>query len=109
MRFLVDTNLPRTLCEWLATKGHSAIHVLDLNMGRAPDTVVWAEATTRSAVVLSKDEDFADLVRRDTKGPSFVWIRTGNGTTSRLVTILEGVWSRVEARLEAGDRLVEVR
>ena len=42
-------------------------------------------------------------------GPAVVWIRTGNGTTRDLLAFLDPIWPDIEARLDAGDRLIEVR
>jgi predicted nuclease of predicted toxin-antitoxin system len=43
----------------------------------AKDNVLWHRAQATAAVIVSKDEDFADLVRRSTEGPMVVWLRTG--------------------------------
>ncbi|HWA21999.1 MAG TPA: DUF5615 family PIN-like protein [Caulobacterales bacterium] len=105
MRFLIDTNLPKALGSWIAQRGHIAEHVLDLGMAQATDAALWET----SAVIVSKDEDFADLVRRSEYGPSVLWLRTGNGTTNDLLKLLGPLWLLIEARLASGDRLVEVR
>lgn len=109
MRFLVDTNLPRALKRWIATKGHDCEHVLDLALGQADDLDVWRYAAANGAVIVSKDEDFADLVRQSQAGPSVLWVRTGNGTNRQLISYFEPLWSMIGARLAAGERLVEVR
>ena len=109
MRFLIDTNLPKALSHWINSKGHSSEHVLDLNLAQAKDNVVWRRAQATDAVIVSKDEDFADLVRRSTEGPQVVWLRTGNGTRRDLLLFLEPLWNVIEARLVTGERLIEVR
>lgn len=109
MHFIVDTNLPRALCGWLVSKGHEALHVLDLGLAQAEDSDIWQAAIAAGAIIVSKDEDFADLVRGDHAGPSVVWIRTGNGTNRQLISYLEAMWQLVEERLAFGDRLVEIR
>lgn len=109
MRFLIDANLPKALCVWLAQFGHEAAHVLELSLAQAPDADLWALARDRGAVIVSKDEDFADLARRDPSGPAVVWVRTGNGTTAQLLACLGPAWPTIEGRLSAGDRLIEFR
>jgi len=38
MKFLIDAQLPKRLCDWLRAKGYDALHTLDLNLGnRTPD------------------------------------------------------------------------
>lgn len=33
MKFLIDAQLPKRLCDWLRAKGYDALHTLDLNLG----------------------------------------------------------------------------
>ncbi|MCC6919238.1 MAG: DUF5615 family PIN-like protein [Alphaproteobacteria bacterium] len=64
MRFLVDTNLPRALCRFVAGKGHEAEHVLDLGLAQMPDIVLWRYATSSGACIITKDRDFITLARQ---------------------------------------------
>jgi predicted nuclease of predicted toxin-antitoxin system len=109
MRFLIDTNLPSALGSWIADQGHTAEHVLALGIAQAKDSAIWAAASETNAIIVSKDEDFADMVRRTQHGPCVLWLRTGNGTTASLLRLLAPIWPAVEMRLESGERLVEVR
>ncbi len=109
MRFLIDTNLPRALCSWLHVRGHACRHVLELNLARSADIEIWRVAASSGEIIVSKDEDFADLVLRTVAGPSVVWVRTGNGTNRQLMTYLVPLWPFIERRLATGERLVEVR
>ena len=58
--------------------------------------------------MISKDEDFAEWVRRGRPGPQVVWLRIGNSSTRALLSCLDALWPAVLVRLEEGDRLVEV-
>jgi predicted nuclease of predicted toxin-antitoxin system len=107
--FLVDTNLPRRLAVWLIARGHQCEHVLDLGMGQSADSELWSRCADNGAIILTKDEDFANWVLAGRRGPAVVWLRTGNGTTDRLIESLAPVFEDVEAHLEAGDRLIEIR
>lgn len=109
MRFLLDTNVPKGLTGWIAARGHESEHALDVQLAQELDPVVWRRALETGAVIVSKDEDFAVMVRASREGPSVVWLRTGNGTTRDLIAFLAPVWSGIEARLQAGDRLIEIR
>jgi predicted nuclease of predicted toxin-antitoxin system len=59
MRFLVDAQLPPALERWLVAAGHEAEHVADRGMQDASDTAIWDLALQERAVLLTKDEDFA--------------------------------------------------
>ena len=108
MRFLVDTQLPKMLARRLEQAGQQVEHVLDLDLGQSPDNDVWRHAEKNEAVIVSKDEDFAQWVMSGRRGPKVVWLRVGNCTNAELVDWLLPVWPDVVRALESGERLVEV-
>ncbi len=89
MRFLIDTNLPKALCAWFAAKGHQCEHVLDIGLAQSKDVEIWQHAAENGAIVVSKDEDFADLARQPKTGPAVIWMHTGNGTTRSVLRLLD--------------------
>jgi predicted nuclease of predicted toxin-antitoxin system len=109
VRFLVDTQLPAALARWLEEKGHQAEHALDVNLAQSKDTPIWRYAHEHGAVIVTKDEDFAEWVRRGRLGPSVVWLRIGNSSTRNLLFWLGPLLPLVVQQLEQNDRLVEVR
>ena len=109
MRFLVDNQLPAALAAWLREQGHEAEHVLDLQLAQAKDNPIWQHAQSRGAVIVSKDEDFAEWVRRGRPGPAVVWLRLGNSTRRELLAWIAPRWPTVMIRLQEGARLIEVR
>jgi predicted nuclease of predicted toxin-antitoxin system len=109
VRFLVDNQLPVELAEWLRQQGHEAEHVLEVQLAQAKDNPIWQHALTHGAVIVSKDEDFAEWVRRGRPGPAVIWLRLGNSTRRELLTWISTRWPRVLIRLQEGARLVEVR
>ena len=86
MRFLVDAQLPPALARWLSTAGHPSEHVADIGLAAAPDTVIWEYAARSSAVIVTKDQDFAVLrIVSDAPSPSVVWLRVGNSRRTALL------------------------
>ncbi len=69
MRFLVDAQLPPALARWLVAQGHEADHVADLGLGGASDTAIWNLALRTGAVIVTKDEDFAQRQALSGGGP----------------------------------------
>ena len=78
MRFLVDAQLPPALARWLAGKGHAAEHVADVGLAHASDKDIWDHALAVGAVIVSKDEDFAQRRILASAGPTVVWVRLPN-------------------------------
>ena len=109
MTFLVDAQLPPALVRWLREAGHEATHVEDVGLREADDAPIWTHALATAAVILTKDEDFADRAAREHSAPVIVWLRVGNATNRALLLWLAPRWPQVLAQLEQGHRLIEVR
>ena len=109
MKFLIDNQLPTELCRWLTRKGHDSSHVLDLGIEQALDREIWLLAEQQDAVLVSKDEDFFHLAGLPDARGRLLWVRLGNCRTPALLAAFENLWPAVEARLEAGERVVELR
>lgn len=106
MKFLIDQQLPATLAGWFAERGFEAVHVRDIGMRSAPDSVIWAHAMETGAIVVTKDEDFA-VRRAQIVGPQVLWLRIGNATNVKLREHLERIWNETVICLERGEAIVE--
>ena len=109
MRFLVDNQLPIALARFLAGRGCDCDHVMDLGLGSATDSVIWRYAHQHELIVISKDEDFLYLAMRPEDKARLVWVRLGNCRNQVLLATFERSWPRIEALLNAGDRVIELR
>jgi predicted nuclease of predicted toxin-antitoxin system len=103
VRFLVDAQLPRGLCDLLSVPPNTATHVKD-----ALDADIWRHAIAEGQVIVTRDEDFARRLQSGAKGPQVVWVRLGNCSNSALREALVPVWPMVCARLAEGEGIVEV-
>jgi predicted nuclease of predicted toxin-antitoxin system len=83
--------------------------VLEVNLAQSKDTPIWRYAQEHKAVIMTKDEDFAEWVRRGRPGPSVVWLRIGNCSKRDLLDWLEPLLPVLIRKLEEGERLVEIR
>jgi predicted nuclease of predicted toxin-antitoxin system len=108
MRFVIDQQLPPALAMWLVDRGHDAEHVYWIGLDQVDDPVIWDYALDQSAIVVTKDVDFAERRMRLSAGPQIVWLRIGNTTKDELFRVLDGVWPTVEVAL-ATEAIVEVR
>ncbi|MFM9974921.1 MAG: DUF5615 family PIN-like protein [Beijerinckiaceae bacterium] len=109
MRFLVDAQLPRTICPLLAQSDHEALHVKDILPLDASDAEIWRMALANGQVIVTKDEDFVRRQQSGGSGPQIVWIRIGNCSNRALQAVIGSVWPSVCAMLADGEKLVELR
>jgi len=109
VRFLVDAQLPPALARLLTQHGHVAEHVHDIGLGHAPDREIWRIAGERSAILITKDEDFANLVVLEETEVAVVWIRAGNTTRRALLEWFDPLIDRIVATIDGGEKLIELR
>ncbi len=107
--FLVDANLPVALARNLAALGVDSVHVVDLVDVTTPDTEVWVMASGENRTIVTRDADFAELVRGTKSGPSVIWVRLGNVRKQVLLDRINRDWHKIVDLLEAGERLIELR
>ena len=108
MRFLVDAQLPPALARWLTAQGHEAEHVADCGLAQASDPAIWDYAINVGAIIVSKDEDFAQRKLLEPRGPRLIWIRSPNTRKRELVSRFEKSFPRVLQTLERGEVMVEI-
>ena len=107
MRFLVDAQLPPALARRIEGLGHRAEHVADCGLAAAPADTIWKYAVAGSAVIVTKDADFATR-RLLQSGPAIVWLRLGNSRRGVLLARVESEFPAIVLALERGETLVEV-
>jgi predicted nuclease of predicted toxin-antitoxin system len=83
--------------------------VLDVGLAKSKDNPVWHYAAQHGAAIVTKDEDFAEWVRRGRPGPSVVWLRIGNSSKRVLLTWFDPLLPLIVRKLQQGERLIEVR
>ncbi len=106
MKFLVDAQLPKATCLWIAEHGHDALHVESLSRKPLADLDIAEWAEREGFIVISKDEDFVLIRHRRRFG--LVWLRCGNTTNRAFKEWLNERWPRIEALLLSGNSFIEL-
>ena len=109
MKVLIDAQLPPGLKIMLTQAGHEAHHVVDVGLRDASDTAVWNYAVRESAGILTKDEDFAARRSREAQGPTIIRLRVGNCSRIALAGWLAPLLTSIEAFVQSGETVIEVR
>jgi predicted nuclease of predicted toxin-antitoxin system len=74
-----------------------------------PAAPTGKSACDNDCVIISKDEDFFYAAYRPEARAKLVWVRLGNCRTSVLLEEFDRLWWRIEAALNAGEHVVEIR
>jgi predicted nuclease of predicted toxin-antitoxin system len=109
VKFLIDNQLPAALAGMLVSRGFEARHVLDVGLEGASDIQIWKHAEANTLVLITKDEDFPRLASLPGARVQVVWVRLGNCRTKSLLAAFDSVLSKMQAALQAGDLVVEIR
>lgn len=110
MKIGVDAQLAPSLAPWLAGRfGVEALAVRDLGLHDARDRKIYFHAREADALVLTKDADFVELLRRHGPPPRILWLTSGNTSNARVRALVEASWPRILQLLERGESLVEIR
>ena len=108
MKFIVDAQLPPALARYLVSVGYDADHVCDVGLLAANDGAIWMYALNTGAIIITKDEDFAERLSLAKEAPIVVWLRLGNSTKRALLLWFRNLLPEIISKLEAGETLVEV-
>ena len=98
MRVLLDANMPRSALSLLERHGHSVEHSRDIGLGNVPDAQVAARAIETSAVLMTRDLDFADIRRYPPMGhPGIVVLRMADDAVAAdIVQLIERFIQRTD-------------
>lgn len=89
MKFLVDAQLPKRFCSWLAVAGHDAVHTLDLpKRNRTSDSEILEIADQEDRIVVTKDDDFVQSFLLAGRPPKLLLVATGNISNSELERLI---------------------
>ena len=88
MKLLFDQNLSHRLVRLVADVYPESLHVRDIGLNTATDTVIWDYAKTNGYMIVSKDSDFHQRSFVFGYPPKVIWIRRGNCATDSVEQIL---------------------
>ena len=105
----VDAHISPAVAKWISAElGHPACSVRDLGQRNAKDKDIFAAARQASAIVMTKDSDFAEMVERLGPPPSVIWLTCGNTSNTALRGLLNTTLPKALELISKDDKLVEI-
>ncbi len=90
MKFIVDAQLPVSLCYLLKHRGFDAVHTIELPQANASsDRLITEIALNESRVVITKDSDFLDSYLLKSQPKKLVLVKTGNINNKALISLFD--------------------
>lgn len=97
MKLLFDQNLSHRLARMLVDVYPDCVHVRDVGLKTATDTVIWEYARHQNYMIVSKDSDFHQRSFVLGHPPKVVWVRLGNCATGVIETLLRNHVDDIQA------------
>lgn len=109
MNIWIDAQLPPTLAVWVTNNFNvKAFSLKELGLRDARDAEIFESARSVKAVIMTKDNDFIDLVCRLGSPPQILWLTCGNVTNSYLRQLLIATLPEALIILAEGSPIVEI-
>lgn len=105
---IIDAQLSPLLSGWINEKLNlPAVSVKELNFLTAEDKTIFFHARELKGIVMTKDEDFVQLLHQFGPPPKVLWITCGNTSNNRIKEILSNQLQKALELLDISD-LVEI-
>jgi predicted nuclease of predicted toxin-antitoxin system len=109
MKILLDANISWKLTKLLKPIFGECIHVdlIDLNVP-AQDIDIWNYASKNGYIIITKDNDFVDLLEMKGFPPKVVLLKTGNNSSKALTELLINMKLMIEDLENSNYGLLEI-
>jgi len=110
MKLWIDAQLSPAIAAWInrTFDDIEAESVRALGLRDATDPEIFEEAKKSGAVVMSKDDDFIQLIQLRDAPPKLIWITCGNTSNARMREILSTALLKAIELLQSGEKIVEI-
>jgi len=110
MKIWVDAQLSPVIAAWInrTFDDIKAESVRALDLRDATDPEIFEMAKKADVVVMSKDDDFIQLIEKRCTPLKLIWVTCGNNSNARMREILSTTLLKAKELLESGENIVEI-
>jgi predicted nuclease of predicted toxin-antitoxin system len=110
VKIWLDAQFSPMLVPWLERSFGLEVHAIqaDPELISAKDRRIFDAAGAVGAVVMTKDHDFVELVKRHGPPPSVVWVTVGNTSNRMMKMVLAKALPKALEQIDQGEALVEI-
>ncbi|WP_069129907.1 DUF5615 family PIN-like protein [Rhodohalobacter halophilus] len=110
MKLWIDAQLSPAIAAWInrTFDDIEAESVRSLGLRDATDPEIFEEAKKANVIVMSKDDDFIQLIEQRGTPPKLIWVTCGNTSNARMREILSSALRKAIELLQSGENVVEI-
>lgn len=110
MKLWIDAQLSPAIAAWINRTFNDleAESVRALGLRDATDPEIFEEAKKADVIVMSKDDDFMQLIEQRGTPPKLIWVTCGNTSNARMREILSTALLKAIELLKSGENVVEI-
>ena len=109
MKFWIDAQLSPALAPWITdTFAVEAFSLQRLGLRDASDERIFFAARSEEAIVITKDQDFVQLLKNLGPPPQVVWVTCGNISNAQMRDVLRQDFPRSLLHLQEGKSSIEI-
>ena len=103
MKFLLNVNIPPSLCELLDGQGHTSRHISLMGRATAKDTEIIEIAKENEEVIITHDLDYGSLLAFSNESkPSVIIFRVHQLSKEICFNLIQANWENIEEVLDNG-------
>lgn len=108
MKFIVDAQLPKSLSDFLSSKGCDSIHTLDIeSKNSTTDNEITHISIKENRILITKDNDFLETFLLRGEPPKLILVRTGNIRNADLLAIFNQYFDQISNSIR-DNSLIEI-
>ena len=106
----MDAQLSPAIVAWInrTFDDIEAESVRSLGLRDATDVEIFEKEKMEDVIVLSKDDDFIQLIEHRGTPPKLIWITCGNTSNAKMREILSKTLLKAKELLESDESIVEI-
>jgi predicted nuclease of predicted toxin-antitoxin system len=110
MKIWIDAQLSPAIAAWInrTYEDIEAQSIRAVGLRDALDYEIFNEARKQNVAVMSKDDDFIDLVEQHGPPPQIIWVTCGNTSNAKMRQILSKTLHKAKELLDRGEIIVEI-
>ena len=107
MKFLIDAQLPLSLCQLFISKGHDCLHTLNLPLQNDTlDKTINSISVNEQRILITKDGDFLDSFMVKHEPYKLILVKLGNTSKNELLQFFFTKFDEIIEKIKAEDMIL---